>query len=62
MTTPHGTSRTEPFWTPDPDTAADSRLADFGRWAARHRDIGTPFDPTDYAALHRWSVNDLEGF
>ncbi|MFE0250168.1 acetoacetate--CoA ligase [Streptomyces sp. NPDC059010] len=43
-----------PFWTPDPESAASSRIADF----ARRQGI----DADDYAALHRWSVTDLEGF
>ncbi|MGX1668103.1 acetoacetate--CoA ligase [Streptomyces sp. NPDC055400] len=45
---------TAPFWLPDPHSAEDSRIADF----ARRNGI----DPADYAALHRWSVTDLEGF
>ncbi|MDG5805135.1 acetoacetate--CoA ligase [Streptomyces ossamyceticus] len=56
MTTPYA----EPFWTPDPESAERSRIADFGRWAARHR--GVEADVCDYSALHRWSVTDLEGF
>ncbi|MGW1558446.1 acetoacetate--CoA ligase [Streptomyces sp. NPDC002144] len=44
----------EPFTTPDPQAVADSRIMDF----ARH--VGV--DGTDYTALHRWSVTDLEGF
>ncbi|WP_181801691.1 acetoacetate--CoA ligase [Streptomyces shenzhenensis] len=56
MTTPHAT----PFWTPDPESAGRSRIADFGRWAAEQR--GVEADLRDYTALHRWSVTDLEGF
>ncbi|MFF8994560.1 acetoacetate--CoA ligase [Streptomyces sp. NPDC014983] len=48
MTTP------DPFHTPDPGTVASSRIVDFARHAG--------LDGTDYAALHRWSVTDLEGF
>ncbi|MFG2647763.1 acetoacetate--CoA ligase [Streptomyces sp. NPDC048436] len=44
----------EPFWTPDPDTTATSRIAEFAR--------GVGMDPGDYPALHDWSVTDLEGF
>ncbi|GAA0266811.1 acetoacetate--CoA ligase [Streptomyces polychromogenes] len=44
----------DPFTTPDPQAVADSRIMDF----ARHAGV----DGTDYAALHRWSVTDLEGF
>ncbi|MFC8513839.1 acetoacetate--CoA ligase [Streptomyces sp. NPDC057257] len=43
-----------PFFTPDPETAAASRIAEF----ARRQGIA----PDDYAALHHWSVTDLEGF
>ncbi|WP_405728878.1 acetoacetate--CoA ligase [Streptomyces sp. NBC_00028] len=56
MTTPYA----EPFWTPDPESAASSRITAFGRWAAEH--WGVEADLTDYASLHRWSVTDLEGF
>ncbi|MGQ5635720.1 MULTISPECIES: acetoacetate--CoA ligase [unclassified Streptomyces] len=58
MTTP----RPEPFLPPDPTTAAGSRIADFARWAARRQDAAKIQDPTDYHALHQWSVTDLEGF
>ncbi|MFE6287443.1 acetoacetate--CoA ligase [Streptomyces sp. NPDC057877] len=44
----------DPFFLLDPEAVAASRIADF----ARH--VGV--DGTDYAALHRWSVTDLEGF
>ncbi|MGW2640156.1 acetoacetate--CoA ligase [Streptomyces sp. NPDC001348] len=49
----------DPFSRPDPEAAAASRIVDFARWAARHRGVAAD---ADYAALHRWSVNDLEGF
>ncbi|MFJ9821902.1 acetoacetate--CoA ligase [Streptomyces sp. NPDC101151] len=62
MTTPYGTSRSEPFWTPDATSAADSRIADFGRWLTSRRAVNALDDHTDYAALHEWSVTDLEGF
>ncbi|MEU5887114.1 acetoacetate--CoA ligase [Streptomyces sp. NPDC047461] len=45
---------TTPFWTPDPESVARSRIADFARRYG--------LDADDYAALHRWSVTDLEGF
>ncbi|GGU04341.1 acetoacetate--CoA ligase [Streptomyces coeruleorubidus] len=48
-----------PFHTPDPQAAAASRIMDFAHWAARHRGVQAG---ADYAALHRWSVTDLEGF
>lgn len=44
----------EPFTTPDPQAVANSHIADF----ARHVGMAG----SDYAALHRWSVTDLEGF
>ncbi|MER7183493.1 acetoacetate--CoA ligase [Streptomyces hyaluromycini] len=62
MTTPHPMPYPEPFLTPDPKTATGSRIADFARWAARHRGTQDAHDPTDYQALYRWSVTDLEGF
>ncbi len=49
----------DPFFTPDPEAAAASRIMDFTHWAARHRGVAAD---ADYAALHRWSVTDLEGF
>lgn len=58
MNTPN-TGHPAPFFTLDPNAAAASRIADFTRRAARHRDLATD---ADYAALHRWSVTDLEGF
>ncbi|WP_427924854.1 acetoacetate--CoA ligase [Streptomyces sp. cg40] len=48
------TSHPEPFFTPDTEVAAGSRIADFAR--------GVGMDGSDYAALHRWSVTDLAGF
>lgn len=52
-----------PFWTPDPISAEQSRLADFTRWSAGRRATDAPVDGgTDYADLHHWSVTDLEGF
>ncbi|WP_406441106.1 acetoacetate--CoA ligase [Streptomyces sp. NBC_00631] len=44
----------DPFTTPDPQAVAGSRIMDFARHAGR--------DATDYTALHRWSVTDLEDF
>ncbi|WP_416980526.1 acetoacetate--CoA ligase [Streptomyces sp. T028] len=43
-----------PFFTPDPEAAATSRIAEFARY------VGV--NDTDYAALHQWSVTHLEGF
>lgn len=44
------------LWTPDP--AHVGRLAAFTGWVREHRGV----DAQDYAALHRWSVDDLPGF
>jgi acetoacetyl-CoA synthetase len=49
----------DPFFTPDPQAGAASRIVDFVRWAARHRGVKAD---ADHAALHRCSVTDLEGF
>lgn len=54
MTRPASHTSPAPFATPDPQAVADSRIMDFARRNGR--------DGTDYAALHRWSVTDLEGF
>ena len=62
MTEPHSSSFADPFWTPDPESATRSRIADFARWAAREQGADTGGDHGDYAALHHWSVTDLEGF
>ncbi|MEU6087165.1 acetoacetate--CoA ligase [Streptomyces sp. NPDC047085] len=62
MTTAHSTPCPEPFLPPAPQAAAGSRIADFARWAARHQGADGIQDPTDYHALHHWSVTDLEGF
>ncbi|WP_333771987.1 acetoacetate--CoA ligase [Streptomyces sp. IBSBF 3136] len=62
MTTPRLAPYPEPFFTPRPDAAARSRIADFARWTARHRDAPDGEAPTDYQALHHWSVTDLEAF
>jgi acetoacetyl-CoA synthetase len=47
-----------PLWTPDRKRAQSTRLAQF---AERARAIGAIAD-TDYATLHRWSVDDPAGF
>ncbi|MCX4703642.1 acetoacetate--CoA ligase [Streptomyces sp. NBC_01352] len=62
MTAPSPAPSPDPFWSPDPEAATTSRIADFGRWVTRHRGVQVAADHTDYAALHRWSVADLEGF
>ncbi|MFD4599850.1 acetoacetate--CoA ligase [Streptomyces sp. NPDC058464] len=62
MTLPLITPSPDPIWLPDPEATTTSRIADFGRWAARHRGVQAAHDHTDYGALHRWSTTDLEGF
>jgi len=47
-----------PLWQPDPARAEATRLVAFQRWAAEHHDAPTG----DYAALHQWSVDDLDRF
>ncbi|GGB04407.1 acetoacetyl-CoA synthetase [Brucella endophytica] len=44
----------EILWTPDENRIAMSNLARFSREAG--------FDPSDYAALHRWSIDEPEHF
>ncbi|MEJ3652053.1 acetoacetate--CoA ligase [Actinomycetes bacterium KLBMP 9759] len=44
------------LWAPDPDHRG--RLAAFTDWVREHRGV----EVSDYAALHAWSVDDLEGF
>lgn len=44
------------LWSPDP--RHDGPLARFTAWVGEHRGVAAP----DYAALHEWSVRDLDGF
>jgi acetoacetyl-CoA synthetase len=46
------------LWAPDPETAAASALGRFAGWVREHRGVRTD----DYASLHAWSVDDLDGF
>ncbi|WP_371667048.1 acetoacetate--CoA ligase [Streptomyces sp. NBC_00289] len=55
-------TRQRPFWLPDPEATTTSRIAEFGRWVADNKGVAVAHDHTDYGALHRWSVTDLEGF
>ncbi|HEY0877500.1 MAG TPA: acetyl-coenzyme A synthetase N-terminal domain-containing protein, partial [Zeimonas sp.] len=48
----------ELLWTPDPQRIASTRLVEYTGWLERGR--GLVF--ADYAALHRWSVTDLDAF
>ncbi|KAA9164389.1 acetoacetate--CoA ligase [Amycolatopsis acidicola] len=51
----------ELIWAPSPLHAKQNAMAEFARWLREHRSIDIGRD-TDYAALHAWSVRDLEGF
>src|SRR5262245_19929668 len=44
------------LWQPDPHH--DGPLARFTAWLREHKDVSA----VDYAALHEWSVTDLDGF
>ena len=44
------------LWRPDPDHRGP--LARFTDWLREHKGVDAP----DYAALHEWSVTDLDGF
>ena len=46
------------LWEPSADRIAGARLTAFRRWLKAERGI----DPLGYPALHRWSIDDLEGF
>lgn len=48
-----------PLWQPDPERIASAQVTRFQAWAAER--YGAPADG-GYAALHRWSVDDLETF
>lgn len=46
------------LWTPSPERAANSRMADYMRWLETNR--GLTF--ADYPAMWEWSVTELEDF
>jgi acetoacetyl-CoA synthetase len=46
------------LWAPSADFIANSRLAKFMDWLARDGRVRV----SDYAALHEWSVKDIDGF
>ena len=54
MTDPATSEAAEVLWTPDPDRARNTAIAEFARWVGEHR--GVKLDELDYAALHEWSV------
>ncbi|WP_084216213.1 acetoacetate--CoA ligase [Pseudonocardia spinosispora] len=48
----------ELLWSPDPERADASALADFTRWVGEHRNVTA----ADYQELHNWSITDVPGF
>jgi acetoacetyl-CoA synthetase len=68
MTAAHHTSQPtgqQPLWQPSPERIEGARLTRFHAWAAGHHGAPAPVpgDPAAaYAALHRWSVDDLPAF
>lgn len=55
----------EPLWRPGEDRVARAQVTRFHAWAAREHGAPAPVpgDPVaSYAALHRWSVDELERF
>ena len=53
-----GRGTPEILWEPGAELMERSAMARYMRWLARERGLQLP----DYAALWRWSVNELEGF
>ncbi|MFF4233254.1 acetoacetate--CoA ligase [Streptomyces sp. NPDC001820] len=53
------TANPAPLWQPGPDRIAAARITRFQAWAAERH--GAPAEG-GYAALHRWSVDELETF
>ncbi|MFC5947226.1 acetoacetate--CoA ligase [Pseudonocardia lutea] len=51
----------EVLWSPSPEQAGRTAIAEFARWVREHEGVELASD-TDYAELHAWSVRDLEGF
>ncbi|MGK5450762.1 acetoacetate--CoA ligase [Streptomyces radiopugnans] len=70
MTAAHSVAPTtadqpEPLWSPGPDRIEGARITRFQAWAAERfgAPAAVPGDPAaSYAALHRWSVEELEAF
>ena len=50
----------EVLWTPDRREAGNSAVAAFARYVRERH--GLPIADTDYAALHAWSVDDIDSF
>ncbi|KZY02693.1 MULTISPECIES: acetoacetate--CoA ligase [unclassified Sulfitobacter] len=49
---------TQILWTPTPERAEASTLAEFMRWLEKERSLSF----ADYNEMWRWSIDDLEGF
>jgi acetoacetyl-CoA synthetase len=70
MTAAHSTQQPqpaapEPLWQPSPERIAGAGITRFQAWAAEHHGApaAVPGDPqASYAALHRWSVQELAAF
>ncbi|MFI9204240.1 acetoacetate--CoA ligase [Streptomyces sp. NPDC053048] len=64
-TAPQPVDRPEPLWSPGEDRIASAQVTRFHAWAAAGHGAPAPV-PGDtaasYAALHRWSVEELERF
>ncbi|MFI8996892.1 acetoacetate--CoA ligase [Streptomyces sp. NPDC053542] len=64
-TAPQPAPHPEPLWQPGADRIAGAQVTRFQEWAATHygAPAATPGDPAaSYAALHRWSVEELSTF
>ncbi|HEU5008944.1 MAG TPA: AMP-binding protein, partial [Jatrophihabitantaceae bacterium] len=58
MSTPSTGAAPEPIWTPDPVTSAASEIERFRAFVNDRHQLAL----TDYAELHRWSVEQLDAF
>lgn len=64
-TAPQPATQPEPLWRPGEDRVARAQVTRFQTWAAERHGAPAPVpgDPAaSYAALHRWSVDELERF
>ncbi|WKX74546.1 acetoacetate--CoA ligase [Streptomyces sp. XD-27] len=64
-TAPQPATQPEPLWRPGEDRVAGAQITRFQQWAAQRYGAPGPVpgDPAaGYAALHRWSVEELERF
>ncbi|MBP2401771.1 acetoacetate--CoA ligase [Streptomyces syringium] len=64
-TAPQPATQPEPLWRPGEDRVARAQVTRFQTWAAEQHGAPAPVpgDPAaSYAALHRWSVDELERF